>query len=250
MAKERTPEQIEADKARMAKVRAAKVKGEAKPEEHPAPQPETISQSEVTELLKRIEELEKRGYQPQTMPQVTTRGVVGTIEKYPVNPALYPDPREKLASEAKLQRFAFKENYDMDWNVSISSYETVDGVRTKEPKFTLQLNRIIFDDDGEKTDGRYVVGRMIMHEDPDSALTVARQYGLEVPDNAALDFLNEMRYLQMRDWLIDAFIPPSTTTHQEKKDMVVEGQVVEFFTVNSEKSAKIPFGELNSKLGA
>jgi len=49
--------------------------------------------------------------------------------------------------------------------------------------------------------------------------------------------------------LMEAFYPPvSTDTQSNKKQMVVNGKLVEYFEVNSEQSAGIPFGDLKTKV--
>lgn len=177
--------------------------------------------------------------------------LVGTRDKFILDPKRYPDPRTRLADEPKLQRFAFKENYDMDWGVTVTQYQTKDGVNTREPKFTLKLRRIMFDDDtGLPTDNRYVVCQAIFHEDPEAALVIAHDNGYEVSEYSERDFLDEMRYLRLRDWLLEAFYPPKPQATSKKKEMVIGNRVVEVFTINGEGSQSIPFGQLaqNKKL--
>lgn len=175
--------------------------------------------------------------------------LTGTVEKYALDPSRYPSPIERLADEPRLQRFGFKENYELRYEVSSSEYTTIDNIRMREPKFVLDLVKVVYDEEtGEKTNGRYVMYRVVLHEDPDSALTVARQNNVNVDDYEERAFLNEMRYLQMRDWLLECFYKPSSTAVTNKRDMVLDGKLVEYFEVNSESSAKIPFSQLETKL--
>lgn len=184
-------------------------------------------------------------------PQFGRRGnLVGTFERYVVDPAYYPDPRQRLSQESRLQRLAFPLNYELDWKVSTTSYENIDGVRMKEPKFELDLIGIIMDEEtGEPTNGRYIVRRSIFHEDPDAAIVMAREKGLEVDESNQRQFLDEMRYLRMRDWLFDIFWPPKPTGQKKnKKDMVIGGKMVEYYEVSSENPETIPFGDLKTKV--
>lgn len=175
--------------------------------------------------------------------------LTGTIEKYSLDANRYPDPRERLANEPRLQRFGFKENYDLRYEISVSEYTTIDNIRFREPKFILDLVRVLFDEEtGIPTGGRYVQSRIVMHEDPDSALTVARQNGVNVDDYDERSFLNEMRYLQMRDWLFENFYKPKSTAINNRREMVIDGKIVDYFEVNSEDAAKIPFSQLETKL--
>lgn len=211
----------------------------------PDPVQPSASNDDIGELLRRIQELEAR----QSSPQVGPRGMVGTFEKYRVDPSLYPSPIDRLSNEAQLQRFAFKENYEMTFATTTTSYQTQDGINVREPKFTLDLIRVLFDEEtGQKTNGRYTVCRMVFHEDPEAAIVVANEHGLPIDQINQKEFLDEMRYLRMRDWLIDAFYPPKSTAGTKKKEMVIGGKLVEFFEVNSEDASSIPFSQLKTKL--
>ena len=98
---------------------------------------------------------------------------------------------------------------------------------------------------GEPTSGRYEICRMIMHEDPDAALVVAKEQGIEVDTTQdEADFLNEMRYIRMRDWLLECFYPGASTASSKKRDMVVNGKLVTYFEVNDENSQGIDFSKL------
>lgn len=182
--------------------------------------------------------------------QVGVNGMVGTLEKYKLDPKHYPNPSDRLAKEPRLQRFAFGMNYELDWQVSVSQYKTLDGINTKEPKFTIELHRIVMDEDtGEPTKRRYTICRAVFHEDPDSALLVARDNGFDVKDYEEKVFLDEMRYLRIRDWLLEAFYPPRPSMEKKnKKEVVINGKLVEMFEINSEQSESIPFSELKNKL--
>lgn len=246
----------------------AAMKQAAEPtDETPQPQPMPVqpeeSHDEYADLVKRFKELEdlvraqslqaapQAGWPAQSPygPQVDPRGrLIGTFEKYVVDPKNYDDPRLRLAEETKLQRFAFDHNYELGWDIGVSQYETKDGITTREPKFTLDLIRIVMDEEtGEPTNGRYTVCQMVFHEDPQAALTVAREQGIdtEVLDQQA--FLNEMRYIRMRDWLIEAFYPPKSTNTKKKREIVIGNKLVEYWEINSEDPSPIPFGSLNAK---
>lgn len=181
-------------------------------------------------------------------PSLQNGKLLGTTEKFPTDPARYPDPRERLANEQRLQRFGFKENYELGWDIGTSSYTTIDNIRMTEPKFTLDLIHVVHDEaTGERTGGRFVEYRMILHEDPDTALLIARQSGINVDGYSELDFLNEMRYLQMRDWLIECFYKPTSTPQKKHKEMVINGKLVDYYEVNDENPTTIPFDQLNTR---
>lgn len=208
--------------------------------------------ADINELLQRIKELEAH-LKPKTEEQGISVGrggtLVGTYEKYATTKGTYPSPVERLSNEQRLQRFAFKDNFELDFNVGISSYQTIDGINTREPKFTLKLIRIVYDDDtGDPTDKRYVASTMIFHEDPDTALTLAEQNDIPVTRWGEAEFLNEMRYLRMRDWLLECFYPEPVAPAVDKKEMVMGNRLVEVYTISSEHAEKIPFSTLSKKL--
>lgn len=227
----------------------AKMKALRDAKKEVVPQDNILSNEEISDLLRRVKELESRQFTPQPgfNPQ---GGMVGTLEKYTVNPKYYPDPTERLAREAKLQRFAFPINYELKFDVAVTSYQTKDGVNTREPRFTLELHRIVMDEDtGQPTDGRYVISRAVFHEDPQAALIIAREQGFDVDTLSEKDFLDEMRYLRIRDWLFDVFYAPKNTgAKKNKKDMVIGNKLVEYFEISSENSESMPFNQLNTKL--
>jgi len=219
----------------------------------PDPVAPQVNPVDVQELLNRINELERRQFfanMPQMGPMVTNTGIVGTLEKYRLDPEYYPDPCARLADEERLAPVAFKHNFELSYEVSTSAYETKDGRNVKEPKFTIELTRIIRDPEtGEATNGRYVVCRGIFHEDPAAALVVAREHGVEVADENEKAFLDEMRYLRFRDWLLEAFYPPKSVQQKtNKRETVIDGKLVEFFEINSEQSETMPFNQITKKL--
>lgn len=229
----------------------------APPWEQPEPvEPRPPQEVSVAELQKQIQELQAMMFMQQHpagamqhTAQLGPQGLIGTTDKYIVDPANYPDPCNRLSKEPKLQRFAFPMNYELEFKISSSEYQTIDGRRMREPKFTLDLIRIMIDEDtGLATNGRYTVCRAIFHEDPEAAIVIAREQGLEVDESNEKAFLDEMRYIRMRDWLFEAFYPPKAQAKQNKKEVVIAGKLVEYFEVNSESRESIPFGQLKNKL--
>lgn len=227
--------------------------GEATEEEHPQPRAdETISKAQYDDLLRQIQEIKAAGFDNLTQApqgaQVTNKGVVGIVDKHVIDPKAYPDPREELSNERLLQRFAFKDNYELEFEVTFTQYEAKDGINYREPKFNLQLNRIVFDErTGEATVGRYIIAKFVMHEDPQAALMVAQENGIDVPEAVEQAFLDRMRYLQMRDWLVGCFLEPLPTARKEIKEMVVGGKLVQYFEVSNEEADSIPFDQLKDK---
>lgn len=223
------------------------------------PSGDTISQQDYIDLLKQVAELKdmvwKTSQPADTSVSIQNGRVIGSVTKYDLTAASYPNPIERLAVEPRLSRFAFPVNYQLTFEVGISEYTTAENIRTKEPKFTLVLAGRIFDDEtglpkhnDDGSEAGYVVCRLIMHEDPEAALVIAREQGLEVSEVDEEAFLNEMRYIRMRDWLLECFYPAPRQINQHKKDIVIGGKIVESFQITSENSEKIPFEQLTKKL--
>lgn len=213
---------------------------------------ETIAHEDYEALKRQVEELKAMFQQPvQHQPSATlsSSGITGTVEKYVVDPNFYPDPTQRLLDEPRLAQFGMRINFEISFQISVDSYETIDKVRMKEPRFTLELLRVVFDEEGNPTNGRYVLSRLILHEDPQAAIIIARERGLQIDDTNEKAFLDEMRYLRFRDWLIEAFYPPRSTAKAEMRDMVVDGRMVQFYETNSEESnSTIPFDKLKTKV--
>lgn len=213
------------------------------------PEPtETISgETELDELKRQIQELKDMQWaamvaKAQNPQEASAAGgkLTGTFEKYTTDVDHYPNPIERLSQETRLQRFAFPLNYELNYIVGVSEYTTIDGIRTKEPKFELELIRIMMDEDtGEPTDGRYILCRFIMHEDPDAALTIAQEQGLIIEEESEEKFLNEMRYLRMKDWLIECFYPAPAAKASNKRDMVINGRLVTYYEKNNEEGVSV-----------
>jgi peptidyl-tRNA hydrolase len=172
--------------------------------------------------------------------------LTGTYEKFSLDPSRYQDPCERLSNEPRLQRFAFKDNYELKYYIGANEYDTIDHVHIREPKFTLELIRKIYSEEtGELTNGRYIVCRMVLNEDPPSALMIAHQMGLDPESMSEAAFLDEMRYIKMRDWLVDCFYPPKVGPATKRKEMVIGNKLVEYYEVNSSTNDKVPFNQID-----
>jgi len=215
----------------------------------PTPSEESVSSEDFKQLLEHVKQLEaKLANQPKTeveTPQFNQRGsMVGTFEKYTVNPDNYPDPSERLSQEPRLASMAFPINYELMWDVNTTSYETKDGISTKEPRFSINLLRKVLDDEGNVTNKRYLLKKLIFHEDPQAAISVANQHGFDINSVGEWEFLNEMRYLRVQDWLFDIFWPKSAV-NKARREEVVDNTLVEVFEISSEDGGvKIPFDKM------
>ena len=112
-------------------------KKQPKPEVAQQPQDaekQDILSQELADLKKQIEELKAEKFQPkpQEKAELNQGGkLVGTFEKFIVDPAYYPDPRERLSKEPRLAQFAFPLNYELVWDISTSNYQTQDSRRSQ-----------------------------------------------------------------------------------------------------------------------
>lgn len=203
--------------------------------------PPTADNADVAELTQRVKQLEgflrELAARPTQSPQgvqAGPQGLVGTFERYRLEPNYYPDPRERLRVEPRLSRFAFDDNYELAWEVATSQYKTLDGINTKEPRFTLKLIVKVYDNvTNELTNKRFVILKGVFHEDPDDALLIAEREGITVDETNQKAFLDEMRYLRFRDWLLEAFYPTPPPAADNRKEVVIGNKLVELYEVNS-----------------
>lgn len=262
-----TEEQKEAARARLAAAREAKAK-KAEESNGPAPQDHSSEEPGVTELTKMVLELQQRLEAAEKAKstgeelanalmnlsggtKVENGRMVGSTEKFSTDKARYSDPRERLAQESRLKRIAFDSNYELEFEVGTTRYQTKEGVNLIEPKFVLRLVQIVLDENGEPTNRRVGKAQMVFFEDPDTAIEVATRLGLPVDSSNEVAFLDEMRYMRMREWLFECFWPPRVdTTTSGKQQMVVGGQVVDTWEVSTEGNATIPFNQLGNKFKA
>lgn len=277
MAQEWTPERRQAFADKMKASRAAKLEEKKvaadptppHPDEAKVPTPQDVTVPPV-ETTQREQDLERQvaelkdmmlkvlaGNQGQAQPQagmqIGNNGrLVGEIEKYSVDFDRYPDFTKRLASEKRLAPLAFDYNYELDYSVSERPYENK-GINYKEPEFLITLYRIVLDENGEQTQKRYIAKRLMFHEDPQAAIVIARNNGINLDDWKDLDnsdtnqraFLNEMRYIRARDWLFDIFWPkPSDKTRQIREESI-GGTIVQVFEKSSVESSEIEFDKIN-----
>lgn len=170
--------------------------------------------------------------------------LTGEVEKYLLDPVNYPSPIERLRKEARLQPLAFDWNYEMDYEVTSTNYETKTGINMREPKFQVTLSRVVLNDQGEQTPKRYIARKMIFHEDPQAALVIARDNGIKVDKADEQAFLNEMRYLRVRDWLFDIFWPKPVDPKGQIQEEVIGGTLVQVFTKSSEDATGVEFDKI------
>jgi hypothetical protein len=244
--KNRTPAQLAADKARSAAMKAKLSTVDV--QEAPEQIADEQGLDELRAQVKLLTSLFAQGSQSNQGIGVERGKLVGEVDKYVVDPANYPDPTPRLKAEPRLNAVNFLYNYELDYEVSISSYETKTGINMREPKFTIQLNRIVLNDQGEQTQKRYIARRLIFHEDPQAALVVARENNLAVDENNQKEFLDEMRYLRVKDWLFDVFWPKPAKAKDGLREEVIGGTIVQVFTKSSEEAEGIDFDQIKTKM--
>jgi hypothetical protein len=216
---------------------------------------ETVADNNSTDdLLRRVLELQAQLLESGVLhkqaettvgPQLQNGKLTGTVERYTLDKDHYASPVDRLTAETKLQRFAFPFNYELEFDISQTSYTTIDNIRQVEPKFTLKLIRKIVDEmTGDDTGRRYNLTSMVFFEDPEAAIEVANRHGLTIDEANEAAFLEEMRYLRMRDWLFDIFYPKPAESRQLKED-VVDNRVVSIYEASDPNGdVKIPFDQM------
>ncbi len=270
--KPRTPAQLANDERlrNQAKQRKASADG-GSPAPEPKPTPGVVTDkpdSNMEAMQKQIDEVMEtnallkaallKGNNSEQQVNIGKQGFVGEVDKYLVDPENYPDPTKRLANEPRLETIAFKHNYQLDYDFSIRPYENK-GINYREPEFTVRLLRIKLDDQGNRikklnpTTGKeedvmYIARRLMFHEDPQAALVIARDNNIEVDKTDEKTFLDEMRYLRVRDWLFDYFWHKGTDPAQQVQEETVGGTIVQFITKSSEEPSALDFDQLNTKV--
>jgi hypothetical protein len=193
----------------------------------------TISKEQFDTLMQRLSAVEDSKTQTQTvMPAAVAPGLdqfgrpTGIISKYPVDPSYYNDPRKRLYDLPELERFAFKQNYILDFEVDQMIYETKFGTSMSEPKFTLTLKQRRYDEEGKLRDGLIILGQGIFFEDQAASIKEASAMGLPIDNSHSREFLDQMRFLRMRDWLVERLNPRRPVSTKKKlKEEVIGGKV-------------------------
>jgi len=253
--RQRTAKQLANDQRLREEAAKRRAEKEVKPPTESQDETITIGKSELEDLKRQIAEIKSSQTlnQPQQQsPQFGASGnLIGVFEKYIVDPSNYPDPSERLYNEPGLKRYrdSFKHDYFLVWKVETSQYETKDGRNVKEPKFTLELWVNMFDEDGDlQKDSlgrvkRFRYKTFVWHEDPQAAIVVARENGLDIKewDDTTIDrsqkaFLDEMRYLRVRDMLLDGFFPKKAESTQRTREEVIGNRLVEVRAFATEAS--------------
>jgi hypothetical protein len=233
MPKQWTPEERKAFGEKMKAAKLAKQQEEKTESKVEA----SVANEDYAALLKKIEELEARQFFQQPAPVQPVR----SITKYSLEAADWPDPRERLANESKLSSFAFKENFILKWDVGRVNYEK-DGVHYQEPKFRIELWRWKRDPETQElTNKQYRVHKATFFEDPSAAMAVAIEKGIEVDDTLQKAFLDEMRYMRVRDWLFGIFYPTPSAKSEGHREEVIGNRLVPVIEMSSTKPTEISF---------
>lgn len=256
-------------KAMHAAKKAAKLANEAPaPTEPPMPKPEnlpveepqappqtapaptvTLTQEQFQMMLDRLQSTEPTAPAPQESvnqafpngqpPTLNPQGgVVGVIERYPINPKHYQNPVEELYDLPVLRKFAMRENYVIEWKVTPTKYQTAMGTWYIEPRFELTLKKKQWDEDGNEVvkyndQGkayypRIVIGRASFFEDPPANILEAEEAGLSIDDLDSGEFQEKMRMYRYKFWLVERLNPkkPQFTTSKRREE-VIGGKVYE-----------------------
>lgn len=202
---------------------------------------EVIDQNDISALLRRIQELEKKQFFPSAPEQEAPRTTKTVVTKFSFNPSDYPDPRDQLFEEPRLKLKGFnKDWWDLGWQVQKVNYEE-DGLKYAAPRFLLEVFRVMEDEDtGEPSAKKYLRKRGNFFEDPDSFLSIAEQHGVSIPETFEKQFMDSMRYLSMRDWLLELFYPPKSTTQDKKTEVVIDNRLVDVYESSTEIDGKKP----------
>lgn len=191
----------------------------------------TLTQEQFQALMERLNKVENSATvteAPQNNGFDQHGRPVGVIQRYSVDPNNYKDPRDDLAKLPELERVAFSHNYMLEWDIDQLIYDTKYGTSFADPKFTLVLYRKMFNEDGEPNGKRILIQTGIFFEDPAASIKEAAALGLPIDNANSREFLEQMRFLRYKAWLLDIFNPKRLTSTKKKvTQMVIDNRVVE-----------------------
>lgn len=197
-----------------------------------SPKQVTLDEDKFNQLMERLAKLEEAKTQTTTEAPKDSGfdhlgRPVGVIQRYSVDPANYKDPRDQLKALPELQRFAFAENFMLEWDIDQLIYETKFGTSFADPKFTLVLWKKMFDEDGKPNGKRILIQTGIFFEDPAASIKEAAAMGLPIDKANSPEFLEQMRFYRYKQWLLDIFNPKRpTNTSKNYTEMVVDNKIV------------------------
>lgn len=169
----------------------------------------------------------------QNQAVVGANGVQGITYRYDIEKSHYPDPTDRLLSEPSLARFAMKENFRFRWSVDGVQFEK-HGMTFAEPRFTLELFRLLFDEEGTPTGRMALVARAMQHEDDFIVRMAASNLGLldQYPDTEEgfRMLRDEVRYHRLQQWLLNIFTPAKIRRFKRApKTEIIAGKAVEVY---------------------
>lgn len=217
-----------------------------------------LTQEQFQALMERLNKLESSkteslDVKANQQPELNQLGrAVGIMQKYSVDPRDYEDPRDELMNLAELERFAFKPNYYLGWDVEQTQYETKYGTSFSEPRFEIRLYKRLFEEDGSPTpkvdnagnpvldeQGRpqfksYLVKKGYFFEDPAASVKEAQQLGLPITNANSKDFLEQMRKLRYKTWLLEVFNKPKSADTTRRESMTIGSSIVQVESYSEE----------------
>lgn len=244
--KQWTPEEREAFAKKMKDARRASTLKDKKPT-----QTKTINKTNgddnllLETLIKMVDTLQSQINQPKVEDTNQYHGrnqgvnishagdITGIINKYPIEKDFYPDPTDELLefSDKHLPAIAFRTNYDLLWDVTSHPYETANHVWYNEPWHVLQVDKRMFNEQGEpvvdKESGEEIVIKWrIGYFFEDEVMVAQEANRLGIKDFDANELANKIRIERMKRQLKDWFYPSKPKATQSDKQVVVNGQVV------------------------
>ena len=164
---------------------------------------------------------------------LSSNGIQGITYRYDINKGHYPDPTARLLNEPSLARFAMNENFRFRWSVDGEQFEK-HGMTFAEPRFTLELFRLLFDEEGTPTGRMALVARAMQHEDDFVVRMAASNLGLldqyEDTEEGFRLLRDEIRYHRLQQWLLGIFTPAKIKTFRKRaRTEVIAGKVVEVY---------------------
>ena len=79
-------------------------------------------------------------------------------------------------------------------------------------------------------------------------MAIAKEQNVVIDKTDEVKFLNEMRYLRVRDWIFDIFWPKPAQNVTAMREEVIGGSLVQVVTRNSTETGEIDFSQIKNKV--
>lgn len=267
VSRDQVPEDIREELIQLVQIeKQSKEVEEVRPVEQNLGPKQEVASPDVLQLLqslqREVDELRRANPQAESAPadqkldelirlqggaKVGSGGVEGIVQRYPVEASHYPDPRDRLYDLVELKRYAMRDNYIITYEVQGVTYEK-QNVTFTEPRHAVHLFRRLWDDNGEENSKVALVARHFQTEDELITKIAAQKLGLDM--SKWQEAVDEVRFLRIKQWLLDLFRPVHIEEKTRQKTIqVIDGKAVEVYDTEAVTDSDTGISKANAVKG-